>query len=178
MARRGTDVYRVSIRGAGRVASQLSRAARQIQDEIVAEIRQFGREAQLIFVEAAPEDTGDLRERITAVPYFGRAIRPRVSIRVRPDVEGHETPHDYLPVTRYGHRKRRIVPKTARALAIHPEGHRNPHIVVVRASVSGVPGKKSRWRGDWVIPAAERADRLADAAERRLGRRLDSRVLR
>lgn len=178
VTRRGTAVYRLSIRGAGRKASQFTRMARDLQDEMIAELRQFGREAQIIFVEEAPKDTDDLSERIVAVPFFGRASRPRVSIRVRPDVEGHETPHNYLDVTRFGHRKRRITPRRATALAVHPAGHRNPHIVLYRSSVSGVPGEKSRWRGDWVVPAAERADRIADAAERRLGRRIESRVLR
>lgn len=153
--------------------------ARHLQDEMIAELRQFGREAQVIFVDEAPKDTGDLAERITAVPFFGRAARPRVSIRVRPDVEGHGSPHNYLDVTRFGHRKRVIRPRQARALAIHPEGHRNPHIVIYRASASGVPtAEGSRWKGDWVVPAAERADRIADNAERRLGRRIESRVLR
>lgn len=179
MAKRGTNVYRVSVRGAGRVAANFTRAQRQLQDELIAELRQFGREAQVVFIEEAPEDTGDLQERITVVPFFGRAIRPRVSVRVRPDLEGHETRHDYLPVTRFGHRRRTIRPKTARALAVHTEGHRNQQIFVVRHSVSGVPAAKdSRWKGDWVIPAAQRAERLAAASERRLGRRIDTRVLR
>jgi hypothetical protein len=183
VAKRGTSVYRVSVRGAGRVAAQFNRAQRQLQDEMIAELRQFGREAQVVFVEEAYEDTGELKERITVVPFFGRAARPRVSVRVRPDLQGHQggsvDNYDYLGVTRRGHRSRTITPKTARALKVHLEGHRNQQIFVFRHSVSGVPAAKdSRWRGDWVLPAAERAERLSLASERRLGRRIESRVLR
>jgi hypothetical protein len=182
MAKRGTSVYRVSVRGAGRVAAQFTRAQRQLQDELIAELRAFGREAQVVFVEEAPSDTDELREKITVVPFFGRAARPRISVRVRPDVEGHQggsvDGYDYLRVTRRGHLSDRIHPKTARALKVHLEGHRNQHIFVFRRSVSGVPGRKSRWTGDWVVPAAERAERLSLASERRLGRRIESRVLR
>lgn len=183
MAKRGTNIYRVSVRGAGRRASEFDAMKRRIQDEIVAELRQYGREAQTIFAQEAPKDTEELSERIDAVPYFGRALRPRVSIRVRPDVEGHQGSgsdgYDYLPVTRFGHRKTRIVPVRRQALLVHVEGHRNPHAAIVRSSVSGVPTDRgSRFRGDWVRPAADRAEALAGAAERRLGRRVESRVLR
>lgn len=177
MARRGTDVFRISVRGAGRAARSFTRMQRQTQDEIVAELRQFGEEARVLFVGAAPRDTEQLRERITAVPFFGRAARPRVSIRVRPDLEGHQGDKidgfDYLDVTRRGHRSRTIEPRQARALKVHVEGHRNAEIFEFRASVPG-----ARVTVDWVVPAAERAERLADAAQRRLGRRIERRVLR
>ncbi len=179
MAGRQTNVYRVSVRGAGRRASEFDRLARAIQDELVRELRAFGRAAELIFREEAPEDTGQLQEAIRAVPFFGRAMRPRVSIGVDP-IRGHGgDQRSYLDVTRYGHRKRTITPRRGRALKVHLEGHRNAQIFVFRASVSGVPAvENSRWAGNWTIPAAERAERLAAASERRLSRRIDSRVLR
>ncbi len=173
------DVYRVNVRGAGMRASQFDRAARALQDELVAELRAFVREAEAIFRDEAPEDTEQLSGAIRAVPFFGRAIRPRVSIRVG-RLEGHGGDgRDYRDVTRFGHRKARIVPTRAQALKVHLEGHRNQQIFVFRASVSGVPAQKnSRWTGDWVRPAATRAEHLSAAAERRLGRRVGSRVLK
>lgn len=176
MAQRGTTVFRLSTRGAGRKASEFSRLARGVQDDIIAEVRALGRAAQQIFYDAAPSDTDDLRARIDAVPFFGRASRPRVSIRIRPDAQGHQGDtidgYDYLGVTRRGHRKKLIVPKRARALKVHIEGHRNAQIFVFRRSVRGTTTT------DWVLPAAERADRIAIASERRLARRIESRVLR
>ncbi len=177
MSRRGTSVFRVGFRGAGRVAAQFDAAARQVQDAIVAELRQFGREGEAIFAAAAPEDTGDLADRIVAVPFFGRAARPRVSIRVRPDLQGHQGDeidgYDYLDVTRFGHRRHEIVPRRARALKVHYAGHRNAAIFEFRASVPGV-----RPRVDWVAVGADRCARASAIAERRLGRRIQSRVLR
>lgn len=176
MSRRGQSVFRVSVRGAGRVAAQFDRDARRIQDEIVAELRQFGREAQEEFRRAAPRDTGDLRERITAVAFFGRAARPRISIRVRPDLQGHEgdktTAFDYLTVSREGHRSAQIRARNG-PLKVHVAGHRNAEIFEFRESVRG-----ARPRADWVLDGAQRCERASAIAERRLARRIESRVLR
>lgn len=199
--RPGTSVFRVNVRGAGREARHFSRAARKLQDEIVAELRRFGAEAELLFRENASEDTGDLRDSIVAVAYF-KAIRPRVSIRVEP-LRGHEgerrTAFDYLDVSRFGHRRSRIFPTTKRALKVHIMGHRNPHAAIFRSSVRGF-GHPSRQevqaaarRGgreavlqvrdaakpvDWVSVAGEQAEKLSTDAAERLGRRIEARVLR
>ena len=199
--RAGADVYRLSVRGAGPLARDFSRAQRQIQDALVAELRRLGDDALDAFRDEAPEDTGDLHDALVAVPYF-LANRPRVSIRVEP-LDGHEGSerdgYDYFEVTRRGHRASRIHPKQAQALKVHLYGHRNPHLAVFRASVAGVghPGPASTARAvaragrarvvdvrsaheviDWTDVAGERSEALAAVAERRLGRRLESRLLR
>lgn len=175
MPRAGRSVYRVSLRGAGRRASEFSRLQRAIQDELVAELRQFGREGERLFRAAAPKDTRNLAGAIRAVPFF-RAIRPRVRVAVE-RLDGHQGEgrdgFDYLAVTRRGHRRSVIVPREARALKVHVEGHRNAQIYEFRQAVRG-----SRPASDWVVDAAQRADRVAALAERRLARRIESRVLR
>lgn len=172
---RSSDLYRLSIRGAGRRASQFSRAARAIQDDVNREIRTLGREATAIFAESAPRDTTDLARSIRGVPFFGRAARPRVSIRVE-NLQGHQGNHDYSAVTRFGHRQKRIVPRQARALMVHTEGHRNQAIYEFRASVPGVGVKRPV--NDWVVPASRRAQRAISASERRLARKVETRILR
>ena len=176
------DVFRFNVRGAGTVARSFDRLQRSLQNDIIAELRELGIESTELFQKAAGEDTGQLAAHIRAVPYF-RAVRPRMTITVD-RLSGHEgakiTPYDYLGVTRRGHRKRRIYPKGARtALKVHIMGHRNPHLFIYRSSVSGVPAPEgSTWRGDWVSRAQPATDRLADEGQRRLGRRIERRLLR
>lgn len=178
MARRpGTDVYRVNVRGAGRVARDFDRMARAIQDEIVAEIREFGAEAVEAFQQSAPKDTGDLVDAIDAVAFL-RAIRPRLAIRIAP-LRGHQGEvsdgFDYLRVVRFGHRKRLIRVRHARMLKVHYAGHRNPQIYDFRHVVPGAGPAGGR---DFVARAEPAVVKLADGAERRLGRRIERRALR
>lgn len=175
MARRsGTDVLRVNVRGAGKAAKDFNRMKRRIQDAINAELRLIGIASEDVFRDVAPEDTGQLGEAIRAVPLF-RALRPSVRVLVEP-LEGHGgNAHDYLTVTRRGHKKRRIYPRTARALKVHVEGHRNPHAFIFRASVAGVghEGEGAQPIIDWVSRAQPQITRTLDKAERRLGRRIE-----
>lgn len=176
MARRpGTDVFRINVRGAGAVARDFDRAARAVQDQLIAQLRDYGRQGQAILRAHAPEDTGQLRDKIVAVPFF-RAVRPRVSLRVEPlESHGDDGSTDYLDVTRRGHRSRRLHPTQARALAVHIAGHRAPPIY--RAYVHGVPSDEgSKWRGDWVAEARPELEQLADRQERELGRRIERRL--
>jgi hypothetical protein len=193
-----SDVYRVRVRGAGKLARDFSRAQRHLQDEIVRAVRELGADARDAAERYAPEDTRDLIEALVSVPYFGRAGEPRATVRVG-RLRGHRGAkrdnHDYLNVTRFGHRKSVIYPKHKRALKVHIEGHRNPHAAIVRASVTGVGhppqadlqraarrgggGKRqirrlqsAYRRRDWVQDAAIEIDRLAAEAERKLGRRV------
>ncbi len=170
-ARAGTNIYRLNVRGAGRVARDLEGLSREIQDAIVAELRELGLEAKAIYRGVAPEDdTGQLRENIDSVAFF-RAVRPRVRVVVEP-IQGHGgDPRSYLDVSRYGHRKRKIRPVKRTALKIHYAGHRNPTIFVFRASAEGV-----RVPVDWVVEATPAIDRLVDKAESRLGRRIERRI--
>jgi hypothetical protein len=163
------DLFRLSVRGAGRVARDFDRSQRDIQDEIIRSLRRLGAEAHAILVGHAPEDTGDLIDAIQVVPYY-RAAVPRVSIRVE-GLEGHGgDPRSYLNVTRYGHRSSRIYPKRARALAVHIDGHGEPPIY--RASVTGVSVMS-----DWVEDADPEIRTAARAEAHRLGRKIEGRVV-
>lgn len=170
MARRGEDIFRVSVRGAGRTAASLGRSGRELQDIIVRELRELGDDVEFTFQQFVPEDTSELLEKVKAVPSF-RVSRPRVRVAVEP-LQGHEgeqrTSFDYLEVTRFGHRKRLILPKRARALKVHYAGHRNP---AVYEFASFVPGALPDI--DWVREAQPLIDRDLDRAEIRIGRRIE-----
>jgi hypothetical protein len=171
---RGTTVIRLNVRGAGRAAKDLDRAARGIQDDINAELRELGMWAEAIYMDEAPHDTGQIRGNVRAVPYF-RTVRPRLRVVVEP-LDGHGGDgRDYLGVTRRGHRKARIYPRAAKALKVHLMGHRNPHMYVFRASVEGVGHGGSKVM-DWVSRAGPRIDRAERHAEQRLGRRIQRRM--
>lgn len=183
MARRpGRDVYRVSVRGVGRVAAEFDRKQRALQDVLIAEVRQLGRRSTELLQEVAPRDTDDLHDAIEAIPYF-RASSPRVSVRVAP-LLGHQgdelDPYDYLDVTRRGHRSRRLRPVAARALKVHIAGHRNPAVFVFRSSVKGLQRGSQRDRpqtGDWVESAEPLLRREQEQSATRLGRQIRARVL-
>lgn len=168
----GTDVLRVNIRGAGRAARDLDRVARGLQDDINAELRAYGLEAEAVYRDHAPKDTDQLQGNIRAVPFF-RTIRPRLRVVVEP-LEGHGGDgRDYLAVTRRGHRKKKIAPRHRKALKVYVMGHRNPHIFVFRANVKGVSGIN-----DWVSRADPQLQGLEANMERRLGRRIERRIVR
>ncbi len=184
-------MFRISIRGAGGAARDMRGLQRRVQTELVREVRELGAQAVVTFQGYAPEDTGDTIDAIFAVPYFGRASRPRASIRMRP-LAGHGgVPHDYRDVPRFGHRRRRITPKRGRALKVHIEGHRNAAIFVYRSAVRGVgwpsldtsgvdvQASRAAYRPrDWVDLAAEQVERDSAPAASRLGRRIAARTLR
>jgi len=162
-------VFRVSVRGAGRRAREFDRAARRTQDAINAELRELGRELERAYAAAAPVDSSRTRESVRAVLFF-RAARPRVSIHagaVDPD-----SGYPYLDVTRRGHRVARIYAKPGSVLKVHSKP-RTAGVYKLAQSVRG-----ARPAEDWVAVASTRARPLFDRAERRLGRRLDTRLLR
>lgn len=193
-----TDVLRVQVRGAGRAARSFSRAQRQLQDELVAAMRELEREVSAVLAAEAPRDTRDTIESIRA-RFWWRAVRPRFTIQAGAPGHGGD-PAPYVNVPRFGHRVTRIHPVRTRALRIHYAGHRSPHIFVFRAWATGVghpppavlraaaiggatPGALRRLRGayrphDWVEEAMPEIERLADAAAARIGRRLDATVIR
>lgn len=170
MARRGEDVFRLSLRGAGRTAANLDRAGRDLQDIIVSELRQLGLEVEFAFQTAAPHDTEDLSEAIQAIASF-KTIRPRVRVAVG-RLSGHEgdsrDSFDYLETTRRGHRKRIIHPVRRRALKVHYAGHRNAAIYDFASFVPGALPNR-----DWVEEGDEFSEPAIDRMERRVGRRID-----
>jgi len=179
---RTTDVFRVSVRGAGSVAAELRGARRVVQDEIVREVRSLAEDAQEEYRTSMPEDTGDLKAAVSIAPFF-RARRPRATVRLE-RVLGHQgaerDAEDYGPITLRGHRRRRITPRRLlgrggrpAALKVHYAGHRSPHLFIYRAGVEGSEAPVPNW--------SERAEanmrQLADRGATRLGRRIEARLL-
>jgi hypothetical protein len=170
------DLFRISVRGAGAAARQFDDLARAVQTELTNEIRGLGVFAAEVYVSAAPEDTGDLREAIRAVPYF-RAARPRVTIRLgtyrghRGDDAGDTTlsTADALRITREGHRTATIEPRRARALKVYPLGERNLGVYEFRRSVRGAHPVR-----DWTEAPARRVEEAAARSSRNLARRFET----
>lgn len=193
--RPGTDTYVVRVEGAGRAAASFSRAQRALQDQIIEELRALQRELPVIFRSYAPEDTGQTRDNIDAIPYFV-AREPRLSVRIMPLAShGDGGTYDYLDVPRFGHREGLIFPR-GRALKVHYAGHRNPHAFVFRAWVTGVGHphpdvirQAARSRADmrqfrqafrpvdWVEDAVREAEQAMHASAARLGRRIERQVI-
>lgn len=174
-----TDLFRISVRGAGRSARDFDDLQRAIQDELNREIRGLGRLAEKSLRSIAPEDTSDLVDTIKATVRF-RAIRPRVTIHA--EFQGHRSvpfEADYAPdpafadinVTRYGHRQSELVPRHARVLRIHPAGRRNPQIIEYRSSVRGASPNF-----DWVRVGTQPVEAAAEASSRALARRFETRT--
>lgn len=186
------DLIRISVRGAGRrgAADSFSRVQRDLQDSIIATMRELELEATAVLAGHAPADTEDLRASLEARFFFrGDTVRFTIS----GGAPGHGgDPSPYIGVTRRGHREQRIHPSQRRALKVHLAGHRSPHIFVFRAWVTGVghphPStvravaagggslralRKAHRRGDWVDDAEQDLERIAAIAERRLGRRVE-----
>lgn len=174
-----TDIFRISVRGAGRSAREFDDLQRFIQDELNREIRGLGRLAEKSFRSIAPIDTGEFVDTIRASVRF-RAARPRVTIRA--EFQGHRsTPFEdgYGPdpgfadlnVTRFGHRQGALVARRARVLRIHPAGRRNPQIIEYRASVRG-----ANPHFDWVRVGARPVEAAAEASSRALARRFETRT--
>lgn len=104
-------------------------------------------QAETFFKDHAPEDKGRLKRGITATP-----TATGVSIRVA--AKDPETGYDYVGVTRFGHKVRRIRPiagRTKSGRRIFRPGFLRLEIggrVLYRTSVRGVVKKV-----DWVVPA-------------------------
>jgi hypothetical protein len=190
VARQARSVFRASTTGAGKVAANFDRARRDLQDELIKELRHIGLLAQLEVQETVEDygliDTEQLLEAIRAVPYF-RARRPQVTIQVD-RLRGHGgVDHDYLNVTRFGHRRSVITPrhqsvnpKHAPALKVHVAGHRSPAVFEYRSSVRGVGHGGDYQPTDWTIDPdmRRRLDDIVDDSATRLGRRIDAKLLR
>jgi hypothetical protein len=165
-----TDALRISTRGFGDTARDLDRLQARMQNRLVRDLRLFAREAQQDLREQIPVDTGDLQK--SAVARFStRVRRPMVRVALE-GVPGHETPHDYTDVVRFGHRLGRITPVGGGRLAVHVEGHRNPEAVVYRRAV-GPAYSEQPYPGDFVVRARRRMLARTRDLERRLGQEVD-----
>jgi hypothetical protein len=160
-------IYRASVRGARRAGFDLDRAGRRLQTIILDEFA--GHVAPALTRTArdfAPHDTGRLERSIKA-KVGSRGGRITVTLEAGPvSDEGYP----YLDVTRYGHKTDPIYPVHAKALRLPAPG-RGPGFIF-RAWVRGYHPAS-----DWVADAAGSWEADMSAAEQRLGRAIDARLL-
>lgn len=162
-------VFRVSVRGAGRVAREFNRAQRALQNAINDSVRSMGERAADVLYEDAPKDTEAMADSIRVTTFF-RAARPHAQVTIEPDARGAGV--DYLTITRRGHRQRIITSRSELGLlSVHFEGRDGP--AQAMRSVRGY-----RPVTDWVNVAEPTIDIEAEDEFERLGRRIDTRVLR
>lgn len=167
MAGRGDAVFRATVHGYRRVAGKLSRAGREVQPVILAEFRgRLSRDALQALRRFAPEETGALK-RAMAAPVFSQGGVVRVT--VRSPVRDERSRYPYTPVTRFGHRRRYIVPRRAKFLRFF--WLKQGRWVTLQRVRGQHPGH------DWVATAEPQVLIEVDRAGERIGRAVTSRIL-
>lgn len=161
-------VFRLSVRGAAREGRRLDRAQRALGREIIRSLTRMARLGVSRLRTYARVDTGAMRDsiRFDVVP---TTARPRAVITIDPDARGAGI--DYLNITRRGHRRQVITAKKSRFLAVHADGRFAKPLQMVSVRGFNPPT-------DWVNVAESEIDLDADAELDRLGRVIDTRVLR
>ena len=169
--RRGTILLRASVQGAGPLASDFDRAQRDLQNELLAELRRVSVRGLDYLRAAAPHDSGDLIEQLEVISY-PRAREPRVTFAAptKPGHAGAEDGYPYVAVTRFGHRVDRIRAKPGSVLTVHGPGRTT--IDRRERSVRAV-----RVAYDWVGVAERQIDREMIVTEQRLVRAIDTTIL-
>lgn len=169
------DLVRIELRGGGRpAAARIEAGARKLPRLVIDEFRDLLAKFRPIYVSHAPSDKGfdgGIRGRLSVKLAFNVPSAPRITVRA--SARDPETGFSYLRVSRFGHRKLVILPKRAKALAVHYAGHRNPHIIAWRPYVEGYHPDS-----DWVEDATIEAEVEFDRAANRLGREIDAVVLK
>lgn len=161
----GTAVFRASTKGYRRVAGKLSAAGRIVQPTILAEFRGSLSGKALEHARGfAPEESGALHEGMSA-PVSSRG--GTVVVNIRSSVRDPESGYAYTGVTRFGHRKKFIVPRRAKVLSFEWNGQ---HIISRR-----VRGQTRA--SDWVADAAPGIADLTEQAGNNIGRVIVSRIL-
>jgi hypothetical protein len=156
----GKVILRASVRGARRKGYDLRRAGRRVQSSLLDEFAgRLAPESTRTVRAYAPHRSGRLERGLQGrVRSYGGRISIEITSTARSDAG-----YDYLPVTRFGHRKAIITPVHARALKIQtPEG------VIFRKSVRGY-----RPDHDWVESAFRDLEDELDRAAERIGRTID-----
>jgi hypothetical protein len=161
-------VIRVRTEGFQRAGARMSQADKRLQRAFRDEFKALGRETEVALYRYAPKDTGAMAESATS------SVRSRSSgtlvldVDVESDARG--SGFEYLPVTRYGHRTAVIVPKTAKALAVHRNGrHEEPEYA------HSVPG--SHPTTDWVDNAHRSMRYRYAQTTRNIGQAFDREVV-
>jgi hypothetical protein len=165
---KGKIVMRASVRGARRKGYGLRAAGRRIQTDLLDEFAgNLAPEATKITRGFAPHASGRLERGLKArVRSYGGRISVEVISTARAD-DGF----DYLRVTRFGHKEAIIYPVRKKAIAFIPGGAPSGKRIV-RAWVRGYHPTH-----DWVEGAYRAMTQVLDEAAKRLGRKIDRRLL-
>jgi hypothetical protein len=97
--------FGAKVEGAGRQAANARSIGRMIDSGMADSARNVGDDAELIYQAAAPRRTGRLGQGIRAVPAGDSVVVTATAVDPK-------TGFDYVAVSRFGHRKRLIVPVT------------------------------------------------------------------
>jgi hypothetical protein len=167
MAKRGTAVFRASVRGYRRTAGRLSAAGAAIQPIILAEFRgTLSTEVLEIGREFAPEDSGALKKELTA-PVSSRGGTVRINLRS--PVKDPESGYAYTGVTRFGHRKKILTPTRSERFQFYSK------VAGRQISPKSVRGYKPET--DWVDDAYPEMVTVLDDSAEEIGRNIEDRIL-
>lgn len=195
---RGEALFRAEILGADRAARQMAQAAGRVTAKIDQEFKgRLQEEVTQAMKNVAPEETGLLKDIIESRISYPSSGHVRVT--VRSEVRDPATNYPYTGVTRFGHKKPWIRAKHetspeafapgAKTIAGDPKsqfyldkGHA-PALAVHAAGRYAEPIYRSRVRGyrpagDWVERGVAAADRIVAEAADRVGRAMETEVLR
>lgn len=101
---RKTEKFSANVKGANQQAARARRVSSTISDSMMQSLRDVSADAELIYQAHAPRRSGRLARGIRAVPVGVDQVTVS-AVAVDP-----KSGFDYVAVTRFGHRKRIIVP--------------------------------------------------------------------
>jgi hypothetical protein len=163
----GNAIFRATVKGYRRTAGRLSEAGRMVQPVLNAEFRgRLSDQALQAFRNHAPEETGALKEALIA-PVSSRG--GTVVVTVRSPVRDERSGYAYTGVTRFGHRKKWIVPRRAAFLRFFWAG-KGRWVTAMRV-------RGQRPGADWVDTAMPEVNRAVDQSADRIGRAITTRIL-
>ena len=168
--------FPAKVHGSERLARNLSRAAAQIRHELDRSMRELGDTAELIYAAHALRRTGRMARNIVARGLGGGVL---VTVQAKNPLTGF----DYVAVTRFGHRVRRIVPtrrfaaSTTATGAARATGRR----AALRLTIGGKVLYRRSVKGfhpasDWAERALPQIEGQAQIVANRLGRRIEELV--
>lgn len=146
------DIH-ADVTGADGLARRLITEALNMQRDLERAVEGLGEDAEIIFAAHALHRTGRMARGINSQPAPGGVL-------VTAHAKNPQSGYDYVGVTRFGHRLRRIFPKRAKALGPIPG-------IGFRRSVRGF-----RPKGDWAAKALPEIHREAERASEELGHRI------
>lgn len=144
---------------AAHASRQLLRGATAVRDEMGQAVKDVADDAELIHASHALVRSGRMARGVVAQ---ARGLSATVRVTARDPESGF----DYVPVTRFGHRTARIVPKHGRALKMNVGGQ-----TIFRASSRGFHPKS-----DWGVKGNPQIERRAAGHAAKAARRIEQRI--